>query len=1059
MQKIKVLISDSNVAYSFNPNVYVDSLKHLSDHIDIEPIDDVNAWFTADLLQSYIRDKQLFTADAKDVFMIRQLLSTGYFRIDQTQPEGQDIDVNASMRAEPIRKQKEISEDLIKIRIDKIAIGTQFNIPANKDIEVKKITNQPYYNFTIDQSSNGIKRLLAQSEKLYDVLLVKSYVDVPKLTSVKSNISYETIPLNETPNPFANLGDVNKYLMVNYSAKSSPLLSVFIAQLQSAGSIEILRELITGNNQGIKNIINGNKIAFLNKQRKYEDAKKVYESLNMFNRLYNIILKSPKSYETIIDKIKANNIFTIEKLRHFLTKDEYAKVGKFVEVVIEPPNNCTHNSDFRKFYSARNKEEYFAEYDALENKYINHDEAEHIYRCKKCNGYLFCEHDIEFAKAATVGLGIPSIEKEKLSEKYRDLSINDVHGTIFCKYCNGKLYRIQNDEIIDGSIFNALSHARSLDSNNTTELPIAKDQTYRSIKRVVGDFIFKYDFNASVLVKNIQKIILIHVLTSLANMKLNAGDDNFEVYAQLFGSVYAYIYMYDLYVKDKNIVMRNVDSGDKLNINQYAKTFAERILQQYNQIISDSKRLETIITNAYLVMKNEMRAYVDEVTDKDHVLNILSNPYYKFIHHLFSIERMVEGKPELNDADAFQHIVKVPKPNTFNFWDGAYSPKSSFWKQELYKIYAETYDLMMNFSSPSNYFQIKFDHQSDMFRFEGFEQKEFDPTLMNKMNALNQANTYELRRQLYLDLAYMPEPRDIFKAVPACFVFSNEGGKISEYKWDPVVEKGKIVDFISDKTSLFKLKCDEKLSDEIIAIISPDKRNKVIGKLPQEKKPKNLSNQAVKQRDIQFSVVKKISQNFNINQLKFIGQSSGVTMIEFMKGNVLLPIQYEVCASRLSNYVNHLIRRYNILRFNTNHTENLHYFERANLITKVNTYTEAKFPNINIDEINEYQYINQQDRYERYQEYLVDVIKLLLSTNDPIIRLFLVDEITKIFDTDKLYCIGEISNSETVAVDDDDAVGNGDDAQEIVADENDDDFVDTDNIDYEMDEDEIHDSA
>ena len=1064
MQKIKVLKSESTIVYNFNPNVYADSLKHLSNYVDIEPISDIDAWSNTEILQSYIRDKQLFSFDAKDIFIIRQLLMTGYFRIDQTDEFKAEVDegtiVMKQMRNEKSLNEKPSSDSAINIRIDKIVIGTNYNIPANKDIEIKKITNSQYYDFKIDQSNEGIKRMLAKSEQLYNILLIVQFLSGSSHT-IKNNINDALRPeiatkmLSITTNPFVNLTELNKYLSSTFSAKSSELLDVFIGQLHFSSNKDIIRELVY--NKTNSTSIYLNEIRKLYKQRKEENVRRVYESLNMFNRLYNIMLKSPKSYETIINKIKANNILTIEKLKHFISKDEYTKLSKLIEITIEPPNNCTHNRDFRKFYSTRNKDEYFDEYNSLKNEYIKHSEAEHIYRCKKCNGYLFCEHDLEFAESASGSLVVPSLIKEKIAEKFRDTSINDAYGTIFCKYCNGKLYRIQNDEIIDGSIFNALSHARELDNNNTTELPVAKNETYIAIKRVVGDFIFKYDFNAVTLVKNIQKIILTHVLSTLGSMKYSVGDDNFEPYAQLLGAIYAYIYMYDLYVKDKNIVMRNNESTQKLNINQYAKTFAEKILQQYSNVITDPKRLESMITNAYVVMKSEMRVHIDEVTEKDHVFAIIGNPYYKFLSYLYSIERIAEAKSELNEADAFVQIVKSQKPTIFNFLVGAYSPKSSIWKNELYKPFADSYELILDFNNPSNYFQIRFQHQSSLFDFEGFEQKEFDSTLSDKMFANSKANKYQIRRQLYLDVAYDAKPREIFKATPILYSFYIADGKLVPYKWEPLIEKGKIKDFISDKVLLSKLKYDEKLSQNIMNMLSPDKRNKPLGKLTQDEAKVEKKNTTIKQRDIQFSVIKKVNQSFNINQLKFIGQSTGITIGEFMKGNVLIPTQYEICCLRIQYYVNYIIRRYNNLRYNTNSTENLHYFERTKLISKIDTYKESKFPDINIADIINYKYINLQDLYERYQEYLVDVIKLLLSTNDPIMRLFIVDEISKILEIDKLYCTSDSIGAGDMEADDDDAVGNGDQAQEIEIDENGDDFVDTDNIDYEMDEDEIHD--
>lgn len=1061
MEKIKVLKSNA-IEFGFNINVFVDILIHFDELVPGISISSADAWANAEMLQSLISDKQLFNFNAKDIFIIRQLLTTGYFAVDQNEEfnrEKSSIEnINSALLVPKIKKEQQPKiDDTIKIRIDRITLGTHYNIPANKDIEVKNIVSVPEYNFRIDQSTDGLKRLLNQSKQLYEMKLIYDFIDrVAKKAPQKLQLPNIAELSNGISNNFINIGELNNYLLKSYLIKPAVSLCVFVEQLKSSGNIEILRELIYGKYDDISRFLYTDEKRKLYKKQKVENIKAMYDSFNMFNRLYNIMTLSPKSYTSILEKIKINQIKTIDRLRNFISKDEYNKISKLLEITIKPANDCTHNRDFRKFHAARTKDEFYEQYEALKNEYIKFDETNHVYRCKKCSDFLFCEHDIDFANAATNGMGIPSSIKEKLSEKYRDTTINDPNGTIFCKYCNSKLYRMQNDEIIDGSIFNALSHARSLDSNNTTELPIAKNETFMAIKRVLGDFIFKYEFNQGSLIRNIQKIILIHVLTNLANMKITATDDNFEIYAQMIGSIYAYVYMYDLYAKDKNIILRNQDTNNKLNVNQYAKFFADKISHQYNKIISDNKRLEVMVTNAYITMKSEMRSFVDEITETDHVMAILCNPYYKYLYYLFSIERSAEGKPKLNEVEAFPHIVKVQKPTLFNFWHGSYAPKSAIWKQEGYKILAESYDLLLNMSSPYNYFQIPIKYETALYPFYGYEKKEYDPLISDKMRKFNKMDIYNIRRTTYLDMGVDQKPREIFRAVPACYVYDNS---LKPYKWEPLIEKGKLVDFASGDVLISKLKCDQTISDSLINKLSPDKCNTVYGKATMINDLVTYDKSKSKQRDIQFSIIKKLNSGFNINQLKFIGQSSGVTSIEFMKGNVAIPVQYEICSMRLKYYIYYLIKKYNFLRYNTNHTDNLGYFERTNLLHKISTYNESKFPDIDTDSFNNYKYNSMQDLYEESQEYLVKVIKTLLDSNDQVIRLFIIDEISNILYIDKLYCKGNDNAIGDMSTEDDDAVGNADQAQVIDIDKNDDDYIDVDNIDYDMDEDEIHDNS
>lgn len=1029
MEKIKILKTELT-SLGFNINIFADILTHLGDYIPGISIDPVEAWGSAESYQVIIRDRQLFTFDAKDIFIIRQLLATGYFMVEQDENE-------THMR---VRDNVKIDSNLIKIRIDKIAYGSIHNVPANTDIEIKKLIGSPFYNFdTKDLSETSLRKLLAKSEALYDIKLVMPSIDnhfSNPYSGESRKFKYEPQNVVATSNPF-NVGILNKYFQHKSNCLPTNSMDVFISRLYYGGLLEILRELVNKKEDAIEKFMTQNeniKFARSFKQKSYE---RLYQQTNLFNRLVNTMKKSAKSYETILEKIDTLRVTSISSLIEVISKADKSKLEKLVEIGLPVINNCSHNNAFQQFYSSRNKKDKYAILDGLKNEYVKHDESSHIYRCKKCDQFLYCEHTIEFDEAATIGLNIPSEVKSKIADKYRNPMVSDVNGTIFCKYCGEKIHRYQNDEIVDGSMFNAMSHARSIEGETATELSVVKNETFIAIRKVLGSFMFKYDINTMSLIRDIQSIILYYVLNDLAALKIRIDDEHFESYAQMIAAIYTYIYMMDLYIRDPNIVMRDTRATPKLNINEYAAEFANRVMQLYRYVTTDTERVSKMIKSAYLSMKNQLRGEVNVITDKDIAMYTINNPYYQFLYYLYCMEKQ-DKKRDM--ADAYHHIVKV-NPAKEWFLNGAYSPSNAMWKSGIYKYFAETYEMNVNFESKYNVF-----HPSSVT---------YDPTMLANRQKVIDKRIQNIRRRRYRNLIFGGEQMEVFKAVPACYVYDHVS--FNMFDWEPVIENKKVIDYVSklgeSTAKLSKLKCDITKSESIIDQVSPDKRTKSLGKFKVDKAIK-LESENDQHRDIQYNVIKKISQSMSANQLKFIGQSGGVTFAEFSKGNVL-PTDYFLCMLRLDSYIKYFIRKYNSLRYNVNRSDNLKYFEQAGIISKIQQYTIDRFPDI-IKFLDKPK-IDSKNRYTQMQEYLVKVIDVLMKTNDPILRLFTIEIVTEILNIDKTYCTSStyVAENNNSAIDDEDAIGNNDQAEEV--DEEDEGFVDADYIDYEEDVDEEHD--
>jgi hypothetical protein len=590
-----------------------------------------------------------------------------------------------------------------------------------------------------------------------------------------------------------------------------------------------------------------------------------------------------------------------------------------------------------------------------------------------------------------------------------------------------------------------ISHARSLENNSTTELPVVKSESYVAIKKVIDDFIFDYDFNKISLIKNIQVVALTYILEDLATMKITFDNEHFVGYAQMLSMIYAYIYMFDIYSKDKKINMRNIDANVKLNINQYAGTFAERTLKQVKGVSTDSKRVQKFIERAYYVLKNEQRSMIDVITDLDIIVYIVSNPFYQFLYNLYKLE----SKKEEDYFEAFRHIVKVKQPTQTNFWHDSWKPDSATWKLPGYDDLAEIYDINLNYASPYNYIHVTFENCDSPTNLFGYVKQEFKPDIMLKLYKRDDAVNEQMLKSRYLNLLYKKDAkRKMTTLLPLCYIYNEDG---EQYKWEPVMDaKRKVTDYICGKTTFSSIKCSDKLNEQIAKKIFPDKRIGVSHKLPEFKKTKTDETK-YKELNISFNIVKKINNAFNLNQIKFIAQSEGITLVEFLKGNIVE--QYNICAFRLRYYINIFISKYNDLRFNVNNVRNLHYFERAKLVNSIQKYLSKKFPEIDTARFQNLDTANLKIYYENQQLFLVDSISLIYKYEDPITNLFLVDILNELFNIDKLYCKSEGSRIGDIEVNDEDAVGNSD--EKIDVNEDDEGYVDTDDIDYEQDTDEI----
>jgi hypothetical protein len=617
-------------------------------------------------------------------------------------------------------------------------------------------------------------------------------------------------------------------------------------------------------------------------------------------------------------------------------------------------------------------------------------------------------------------------------------------------YCGEKLYRQENAEIMDGKTFNALMHAKSLEANKDSELAVLKDESYSAIRRVLDDFIFKYDYNKISLIKSIQYAIIDDVFKLLVRLKITLKDENFASYAQMISMVFGYIYMYEIYSKDVKIYLRESrEVRDKMDINKYAKMFGEKILTQFKRIVSEASRLKTYIEAAYLSLKTRSRADIDVITEQDIAFFIISNPIYKMLYYYYNIEN-TKGR-EVNIVEAFRGIVLTPKPTMSNFWNNAYAPTSAFWKQPGFELMADVYQANLNYANPCNYIHrvtANMQFPDDLY---GYERQEFDATIQNRLLARDDKRIMYTNKIRYLDRILVKSIRPyISRLLPLCYVFDEEG---KTRVWKPIFnDKHVVIDYENGKIHLSKLKCDDKMNAEIA--------NKMFGIRPLKKvssliKPAKISiaKKESKRVETQFSIIKTINNNFNINQMKFIGQSSGVPQNEFLKGNVMT--KYEICAYRLNYYINYLIGRYNNLRYHPSSIKNLHYFETTNMLSSIDSYTPDKFPDIDAKKVQEFDVDDLKSYYEFQQMYLVEVISKLYAAKDKIINRFLIDIVTEILNIDKLYCKSDNVVVDNIEIGDEDAIGNNETVDEI--NEDDEGFIDQDAIDYEQDEDEIPD--
>jgi hypothetical protein len=1036
MEKIRILKTELT-SIGFNINIFVDSLLHVGESIPGLLFDPIEAWSSAELFQVIIRDRQLFTFEAKDIFIIRQLLATGYFVIEQSQDDEQNVEIEALSTAIIRPRDVQIKSDAARIRLDRIALGTLHNIPANKDFEVKRIASSPYYEFHIGKLDDvELRQLLTKAEMLYDVKLARPYIDSQPSRKVET-FKYDPVKILSTANPY-NVGSLNKYFRNKLYCEPTKSFDIFMSRLYFSGLLEILRELVNKKDAKIDMFLESNDRRKIAKNMKFEIYERMNERTNLFNLLVNKMKKSVKSYESILEKISTLGVSDIATLMSVVTKADRDKLAKLINVGLPAINNCSHNAAFQIFYNTRNKEEKYSELASLKSEYIRHDEVNHVFRCKKCDQFLYCEHNVAFDNAATVGLRVPSETKGTIAEQFRNTLLADSNGTVFCKYCGEKIHRYENDEIIDGSIFNAMVHARSLESNGTSELSIVKNESYSAIRKVLDSFIFKYEINRTALIRDIQNIILYFVLNDLSTLRIKAEDDHFNGYAQMVSAVYTFIYMMDLYTRDPNILMKDTKSGTKLNINEYASEFANRVSQLYRYVTSDPELLSKIIKSAYVTMRSESRSEISIITDKDIALQIVGNPYFKFLYYLYNIEKPT-GKT-LDVANAFHNIVKSDITKEF-FLVRAYAPTAAKWKDGFYKFLAETYDLNINFTNPSNSI------------FIDSVETQYDPTTLYRRLAVIEKRESLNRKLIYRDILFRNEKRTVFKAMPVCYVYDDS---LNAYEWVPVIENKKAVDYVSGDAKLSKIKCDDAKSAALLSRISPDKRTRPLGKFKIEKVT-TIKEEVGYHKDIPFSIIKKIGQSFSINQVKYIGLSGGVSYPDFNKGSIPLPIPYELGAMKLESYIKYFIRQYNSLKYNSSRNDNLKYFEQSGLLSKISQYTPDHFPDLNPSKLFATMKSSIKDRYVQMQEYFIDSIDKLLKSGDPVLRLFVVETATAILNIDKTYCTSEtyIAENSDAVIDDEDAIGNNDQAEEV--DEEDEGFVDTDYIDYEENEDEEHD--
>lgn len=1018
MEEITILKSN-NSTVSFNKEVF-------SELLELFGIDKFYSNLNAEIIFDDIRKDQNFIPENGKVFLLRQLLLTGYFGIKNfIDDEDQKTEKNSEL----------------KIRVDKIIPGDGYNYPANVDVFIKEIINNKGYNFNIpsDYTVENLKQLLEHSVLLHKIESTNLHKLLPKLNHVKSKTFIKGSNYLPKNNTLDNLLVIENYFKQNYSIQISDNINAFLKQLYDFGLMDIVPYLLNSDNYSIERYLSDSQYVIYRKIFNKLTKEKYYDKFYRFNYILNIIDQKPDVYQNIISTIKKYNIDNFVSLKNYLPQNEFKKLEKLIEKKASEKssvNICGHTKLVDEFYKLQTKEEMLKFVNSHEKDLILQD---NIYLCKTCGNFVFCQHDIDFKGK--------HIQDKDLIDKYRDTTIISNNLSVYCKYCGGFIIQDETDEFMNKGNFGEIISAMNNYYNNNDEMYQIKRELYSSVRIILGDFVFDYEFEVSIVIKNIINQIVGYVDGLLKKLKISSTDSYFVTYVRMLGSIYGYFYLYKVYLGDKKVNLKEFNKNEaKIDINKFANYFSKKIYVQFKSIINDEARLKNIISDAYLKMKTKISHDVDRITEYDIVNIIISNYLYEFLYKLLKFERIAENSSNIpNTVEAFHTIVKVNNPNELNFWLNSYKPtKSPIWKDDGYKIYRDLWEYLFDFSSPKNYLNMELQNLA-VPDFEGYVKNKFDPSIMESLTKLGLEAKNEFWMQKVMNYHNYNRVNGTYGIVPANYFYID--GKFINWEYEiestDKIGKKKLIGLKHDKLKFDSIKPDYNFTPSAI---------KFADKGHNYKRKTTKNNEVTKdiKFNINYSVLSKIVPKLNVNQIKFLGRSEGVLFKEFIKGNII--DNFTASIVRLHGYINKMIINYNILRFSINDKRNLVYFQEAKKVDQIEKYYGFEFPEINEDLFKEIKIELSEYCYNLQQKYFISMVEKIFVVNDPILNTFLINNLTNITNTDKLYCISNYTNAGDFGVADQDNEPDG----EIDVNKNDDDFINENYIDYEQDDDEIN---
>lgn len=1002
--KINILKTNINDV-GFNTSIFANNLKHLLPSYESIDVDN-----NAAVMNSKIIHEELFNKSSNESITLMQLLTIGYVIIDDTQN-------NVLMQRGEVYTGSEIG-----IRLDKITRGIIRNYPINVNLYVTKLASD--YKFS--DLSNTTK-LLQECKVIYKLNSLNKYkYNAKDFKAAKLIIANKDI-ITEVPSKKI-FDSCNKFMLIKYNIPLSlKNINVFIEQLYSVN----LTQIILDNNtdkiiaQFLKDVDNCNLYNAINKSL----LTNRYRMLNEFNHILRILNSDTEYYKSVLKKIKDYSIKNIRKLSTYLSGKDKEKVSALLIKQLKPQNNCAHINEFKDLYAKMDKLYKGVKDDVLNmikelSDYIEKDG--NIFRCKKCKEFLYCQHNID-------GLGLDYDNKQRMYNEYKK-SVDE--GLVFCKYCDEKLYRIYDSDIVDPDMFNIINRARALDRENTDEMPVIRDICKSSLIQMLSNFIFKADVSRQQIIKDLLSVVTPGVLVQMYKLKMQFNSLEYINHARMISFVFGFIYMLDTFLHDDNMTLRNVNKSQK----DYLSYFGNLTFDRFSEILINKDQVRKYMILANEDTKSFKKVKNNYITKIDNVNEILMSNTYHFLYELFNLEHIQSGKDSLNEVEAFNSIVFLQNAKLETFYYDAYKPSASFWAQKLLR---DVYEYLYDFSSAKNKVHNIFPYELIMEGLPNYKQSQFNDELQNKLltHVKNCFRNYLINKYKTI-FRYKFNHADIMaKIFPVNYIITPDG---SQRKWVPEIKNGIAVNIIADD-----LKLSDKMPAAKLEQIKITALNKSI--IASKEVEAEVAEENIVVNKNRFNIILEVDKKYEIGKIEYIGMSSGVLYNEFLKGNVK---DSSIKVSILNEYIISIIKNYNAFKYNV--SANDEYFDGDKKIML--NYTQNNFPDIKSAEfIREFNRIklhyNANNLYKFQQNYLLSIIETLIATKDKVFHKFILINLNRIFSYDMLYAASKNIVTHNLNAVDQDVLGTENDVEK--ASNEDDGFVNVDDLDYDQDEDDI----